>query len=235
MKQECKLWFNPSIFLSIILTFTISCNKKDNNGNSNNPTGTVTDIDGNLYRTVTIGSQVWMAENLKATKFNDGTPIQVVSDCTQWSNLNYAGYCWFNNDSTTNSNPYGALYNGYSVTTGKLSPTGWHIPSETEWYTLINFLGGEYFAGGKMKETGTTHWNSPNVGATNTSGFLAVPGGNRWPQGDFGLIGTISTWWSTTQISDSTYWICNADNSGEAIFHGTVNKKYGFSVRCVKN
>jgi len=122
-----------------------SCKKKDNN----NPTpSTVTDIDGNVYHIVAIGTQVWMAENLKTTKYNDGTFIPLVTDSTAWGNLSTPGYCWYNNDAATYKNTYGALYNWFTVNTGKLSPKGWHIPSDTEWETLITYLGGESLAGG---------------------------------------------------------------------------------------
>ena len=136
---------------------------------------TATDIDGNVYHTVTIGTQIWMVENLKTTRYNDGSPIPFVTDSSSWSNLTTPGYCWYNND-TTNKNTYGALYNWFAVNTGKLAPTGWHVPTDDEWTTLTTYLGGESIAGGKLKETGTTHWRTPNAGATNEIGFTASSG-----------------------------------------------------------
>jgi uncharacterized protein (TIGR02145 family) len=130
--------------------------------------GEVSDIDGNYYKTIQIGSQIWMAENLKTTRYNDGSNIPLVTDNTAWSNLTTPGYCWYNNDAATYKNVYGALYNWYAVNTGKLCPSGWHVPSEYEWTLLVNYLGGVYAAGGKLKETGTTHWYSPNAGACTT-------------------------------------------------------------------
>jgi len=235
MKQKIILWFYQLTLLTVLLLLSYSCKKADNNGDNNNQTGTVTDSEGNIYRTVTIGTQMWMAENLRSTKFIDGSPIPMITDSIIWGNLTSSGFCWYNNDSTTYKNPYGALYNGYTISTGKLGPSGWHVPTQAEWSTLITYLGGEFYAGGKMKESGTKHWVNPNVDATNESGFTAVPGGNRWDYGSFYLIGTISTWWSTTTFSDSTIWICNVDNYAAQVFHGMVNKKYGFSVRCLKN
>ena len=117
--------------------------------------GTVTDIDGNVYHTVTIGTQTWMVENLKTTKYNDGTAIPLVTDSTAWLNLTTPGYCWYNNDAATYKNTYGALYNWFTVNTSKLAPSGWHVPTDAEWTTLITYLGGETVAGGQMKSTGT--------------------------------------------------------------------------------
>lgn len=139
-------------------------------------------IDGDVYRTDTIGSQVWMVENLKTTKYNDGSSIPNVTDNTTWNGLNTGAYCWYNSD-ISNKKPYGALYNWYTLNTGKLAPYGWHVPTDVEWESLIDHLGGESVAGGKLKESGTTHWQTPNIGATNESGFTAVPGGFRSQDG----------------------------------------------------
>jgi uncharacterized protein (TIGR02145 family) len=136
----------------------------------------VTDIDGNVYNTVTIGDQVWMAENLKTTKLNDGTSISNAIDNIAWASLSTPGYCWFINNRATYE-IYGALYNWYAVYTDKLCPTGWHVPSNSEWTTLTDHLGGAEVAGGKLKESGSSHWASPNTGATNVTGFTALPGG----------------------------------------------------------
>ena len=131
-----------------------SCSKKSDS--SNTPTATtVSDADGYVYHTVTIGAQVWMVENLKTTKYNDGTAIPLVTDSTAWAILTIPGYCWYNNDAVTYKATYGALYNWYAVNTGKLAPKGWHVPADAEWTKLITFLGGEDVAGGKMKSTGT--------------------------------------------------------------------------------
>ena len=136
----------------------------------------VSDADGNFYKIVTIGTQTWMAENLKTTKYNDGTDIPYVTDYSTWLGLKTGAYCWPKND-FNNKDIYGGLYNWYTISTGKLCPKGWHIPSYEEWTTLIDYLGGEGVAGGKMKTTGTTYWATPNRGATNLSGFSALPSG----------------------------------------------------------
>ena len=147
-------------------------------------TGTVTDFDGNVYYTVTIGSQVWLAGNLKTVKYNDGTDIPLVTDKTAWGALTTPGYCWLNNDKATNKDTYGALYNYYVVDPaangGKnVCPTGWKVPTNDEWTALTTYLNGEAAAGGKLKEAGTAHWQTPNTGATNETGFTALPAGGR--------------------------------------------------------
>jgi uncharacterized protein (TIGR02145 family) len=140
----------------------------------------LTDADGNVYQTVTIGAQVWMAENLRTTKYNDGTPIPNVSLAADWNALTTGAYSDYNND-PANATDYGRIYNWYAINTGKLAPAGWHVPTAAEWATLVTTLGGEGTAGGPAKETGTAHWNAPNTGATNTSGFSARGGGYRHP------------------------------------------------------
>jgi uncharacterized protein (TIGR02145 family) len=136
--------------------------------------GTVTDIDGNVYNTVTIGTQCWMAENLKTTRYNDGTAILTGLSNADWQITTSGAYAIYNNDPANNTT-YGKLYNIYAVKTNKLAPAGWHVPTYTEWTTLTTYLGGEAVAGGKMKAT--TLWSSPNTGATNSSGFTGLPAG----------------------------------------------------------
>ena len=195
---------------------------------------TVTDIDGNVYNTVIIGTQNLMAENLKTTKYNDGTAIPNITDNTAWTNLTTPSYCWYNNDATTYKATYGALYNWYTVNTGKLCPQGWHVPTDVEWTNLATYLGGMSIAGGKMKETGTTHWLSPNTGATNESGFLALPGGNRYDTG-FINIGSLACWWGSTEYS-TTEASWRALMSIQVNLSGTYHfKRLGVSVRCVKD
>jgi uncharacterized protein (TIGR02145 family) len=146
---------------------------------------TVKDIDGNVYKTITIGTQVWMAENLRTTKLDDGKIVPLVTDDKIWAGLNTPAYCWYTNNAPENKNKYGALYNWYTVSTNKLCPRGWHVPTDAEWKTLITNLGGESVAGGKLKEKGTSHWQSPNAGATNETGFTALPSGERKQSGVF--------------------------------------------------
>ena len=145
----------------------------------------IADADGNTYKIIKIGDQVWTAENLRTTRYNDGTEIPLVTDYTAWTNLTTPSYAWTNND-IGNKSVYGALYNWFVVKTCKLCPSGWHVPTDAEWTILENHLGGISVAGGKMKETGTEHWFAPNTDATNESGFTALPGG--WRDGDNGSL-----------------------------------------------
>ena len=195
----------------------------------------VKDIDGNVYKTVTIGKQVWMAENLKTTIYNDGTAIPLVADDKAWAALTTPALCWYNNDETANKNKYGALYNWYTVSINKLCPKGWHVPTDIEWTTLITYLGGKNDAGGKLKETSTIHWKSPNTGATNESGFTALPSGSRAANGSFHFVGEGVTYWSSTEYDASNAWFRSMTyNFGNVtIFYG--RKQVGWSVRCLKD
>jgi uncharacterized protein (TIGR02145 family) len=200
--------------------------------NPNLEYGSMTDQDGNIYKTIRIGTQVWMAENLRTTKYNDGTSIPYVTDNNIWAALTTPAYCWYNN----NESSYGALYNWYTVNTGKLAPSGWHVPSNAEWLTLVTYLGGASVAGGKLKETGFTHWHSPNTGADNSSGFTALPGSSRvGSDGSFNIPGEAGIWWCSLGYSDSEAWFFSLYHvySFTNIFN--YSKCYGFSVRCVKD
>jgi len=171
-----------------------------------NPTlnyGSVTDIDGNVYKTIQIGTQTWMAENLKTTKYRNGDPITYLTDYATWNILNLGAYFWFNND-ITNKGTYGALYNWYAATDSRnIAPAGWHVPTYDELTTLINYLGGT-LAAGKIKETGTNHWPSPNTG-TNETGFTALPGGIRDGNSFIGIEQT-GYWWTTSGNPFSYVW-----------------------------
>jgi uncharacterized protein (TIGR02145 family) len=159
---------------------------------------TVTDIDGNAYNTIIIGTQVWMKENLKTINYNDNSSIPLVTGNSEWNKLSTPAYCYYNNDENKYKSTYGTLYNWYCVNTGKLCPTGWHVPTDSEWTTLSKYLGGESVAGGKLKEKGTSHWNSPNTGADNSSGFTALPGGHRLSDGTFNYFGSLGHCWTAT-------------------------------------
>jgi uncharacterized protein (TIGR02145 family) len=196
---------------------------------------TITDIDGNSYNTVTIGSQIWMAENLKTTKYNDGTVIPLVSDGLAWSASTSNAYCWYNNDGPTYINIYGALYNWYTLNTGNVCPAGWHIPTDAEWTTLTTYLLGESAAGGKLKESGNSHWSSPNTGATNETGFSARPGGVRNGSGAFGSIGYGGYCWTSTAFNTSDAWYRGMNYYDSWVDRNYNNKRVGFSVRCLKN
>jgi uncharacterized protein (TIGR02145 family) len=204
-------------------------------GNEISFTTSISDNDGNTYKTLIIGSQVWMAENLKTTKYKDGTAIPLVTDGAAWAALITPGYCWYNNDEATYEATYGALYNWYTVNTGNLCPTGWHVPNDAEWTTLTTYLGGESVAGGKLKETGTTHWTTPNTGATNETGFTALPGGYRYVNGLSFTIGGHGYWWSSTEYSTTSAWFMHMSYYLTDASRSNIYKKTGCSVRCVRN
>jgi uncharacterized protein (TIGR02145 family) len=201
-------------------------------------TGVVLDSDGNTYSTILIGTQTWMAENLRTGKYNDGTAIPLVTDGSVWSALASSAYCWFDNNEATYKASYGALYNWYSVNTGKLCPAGWHVPDEAEWTILTTYLGGTSAAGDKLKESGTAHWLDPDMNATNTneSGFTALPGSYRYDYGSFdGKVGYNGYWWMATENdpADALYLYLVFNSSDVTRYFGS--KKNGFSVRCVMN
>ena len=200
----------------------------------NNPGPTVIDADNNAYHSVKIGTQIWLSENLKTTKFNDGSDIPLITDLTEWWYLKSPGFCWYNND-TTNKNIYGALYNWYTINSSELCPSGWHVPNKSEWDTLSVFLGGADIAGGYLKDT-TLLWYNPNQGATNESGFSALPGGYRTGTGSFGALYDVGFWWNTGQIDE---WIVSGKylrsmDEGIYIFD-KGSKQQGLSVRCIMN
>ena len=237
--------------LSLLTLYTIvfccnSCKKSDDNDpSSNNLTngkttavfnpsvnyGTMTDQDGNVYKTVIIGTQTWMAENLRTTKYNDGTAIPNITNDTEWGNLTTGAYCNYKNTVSIDTiATYGRLYNWYAVNTGKLAPAGWHVPTNDEWTQLTDYLGGLSVAGDKLKEIGTMHWKSPNAGATNEVGFTALPGGSRLDYGPFSNFGFFGNWWSTTGgASRHVYYNVSYVNCY------TSNKLMGLSVRCIKD
>ncbi len=192
----------------------------------------VTDGDGNNYPVVQIGSLLWMAENLKTTKYNDFTVIPLAE--TNF-NLTTPAYCWYNNDATTNKNTYGALYNWYTVNTGKLCPVGWRVPNDNEWTALTDYLGGETVAGGKLKETGAIHWLS-QVGSTNETGFTALPGGYRLSNGTFSHLRYSGNWWSSTVSEYGTSARFRTVSQGTSeITKGWNSVPIGYSVRCVRD
>jgi uncharacterized protein (TIGR02145 family) len=200
-----------------------------------NYSGFVSDIDGNIYKTIKIGTQTWMAENLRVGRYRTGGSIPLVTNDATWANLTTPGYCWYDNNEFLYKGTYGALYNWYTVNTGNLCPSGWHVPTDAEWTTLITYLGGETVAGGKLKETGTAHWTSPNTGATNETGYTALPGGVRGSDGIYSHIGGLGYWWSPTEYSTTHVWnrVMTDDYSGVRRIY--FNKRYGFSVRCLKD
>ena len=197
----------------------------------------VRDIDGNVYHPVTIGTQTWLIENLKTTKYRNGDPIVNVTDNTGWVSLATGAYCWYNNDAATYKATYGALYNWYAATDSRnIAPTGWHVATDAEWTTLTNYLGGSWVAGGKLKESGLTHWVTPNTDATNNSGFTAIPGGYRkCNDGLFDGLGYNSCWWSSS--GDGLFVTFSRRLYYNNPYVGGANERteFGFSVRCIKD
>jgi uncharacterized protein (TIGR02145 family) len=202
--------------------------------------GIVSDIDGNIYKTVKIGSQWWMAENLKVTHYRSSEAILHVTNNGQWMSITSGAYCNYNND-TTHVATYGRLYNWYAVDDSRnIAPQGWHVPNDAEWQALVDYLGGASNAGGKMKTTGTIQggdglWNSPNTGATNSSSFSALPGGYRSPfSGYCDFMGDYGDWWSTTE-SGSFAWARYLNCYDSQVGRAEYNNKFGISIRCVRD
>ena len=194
----------------MILTF--SCKKDEP------PSEPVTDAEGNIYKTVKIGDQIWMAENLKTTKYNDGKEIPEITDGTMWAGLKAGAYCWYQNYQSSNKNTYGAIYNGYAVSTGNLCPTGWHVPELADWQMLREFSGDTITGGGKLKEVGIIHWLTPNKGADNSSGFTALPAGIRYFEGTFVSVTQFTGICSSTAIGTKDQWLISL-YYGDAVFN----------------
>lgn len=232
---------NIQILVAVLLLSTISCKKESNNQNlrtavQNNSTNDVQAV-GTIVR---IGTQKWSKENLNVTRYKNGDKIPHVENAGEWSSLTTGAWCWYKHDSAKDS-VYGKLYNWYAVNDSRgLAPVGWHVPNDEEWETLTNFLGGINVAGGKMKATGTIQagnglWRKPNTSATNSSGFTALPAGSRNPAGTFQFIGETAYWWSSTEYITSATSVFYAIYYEGDLVNPFLNKKYGFSVRCIKD
>jgi uncharacterized protein (TIGR02145 family) len=195
---------------------------------------TVKDVDGNVYKTDTIGSQIWLKENLKVTKYNDGSAIRLVTDSTVWSKLTTPGYCWYGNNKSKYKDPYGALYNWYTVNSNKLCPTSWHVPSFEEWKVLLYSNGNNI--GGKLKEIDFIHWVRPNVDATNETDFTALPSGRRDENGSFNSVGLEGEFWSSSYgIEGISTWTIGLSYEHGGFNLGNMSNTYGLSVRCIKD
>jgi uncharacterized protein (TIGR02145 family) len=219
-------------------TCSINVNVKDVTQTNGIPGPNITDVESNSYKTVYIGTQQWMAENLKVTKYSDGTAITNVTDNTKWLYNTTGAWSYYNNDVANNAK-YGKLYNWYAVSKTSNSnknvcPTGWHVPTDAEWIILTDYLGGASVAGGKMKEAGTTNW-SPNTDATNTSLFTGLPGGNRAGAGTYFSIGFIGYWWSSTEVGTDIAWNRDLSFSNGIAESGYNYKRDGLSVRCLRD
>jgi uncharacterized protein (TIGR02145 family) len=197
---------------------------------------TITDYDGNVYNTVTIGTQVWMKENLKVTHYRNGDSIPNIKVDTTWRNLRTGAYCDYNNSPDT-SKTYGRLYNWYAVDDSRnIAPVGWHIPTDCDWINLITYLGGPIVAGDKMKEGGSIHWNTSAPGASNSSGFTALPGGYRDIDGYYYLNGHQGLLLSSTLDSNDLVWILVLIHTNSTATTGVdCHKNDGYSVRCLRD
>jgi len=237
MKTKIKTGIYPLIIFIGLLCIAVSCSEDEAEDNVEDK---ITDKDGNVYTSVAIGTQVWMVENLKTTKLNDGTEIPNITDPQTWANLKTLGYGWYDNDANTYKTPYGALYNWYAVKTGKLCPTGWHVPNDNDLTILESHLGGKEIAGGKLKETGTSHWLTINTGATNETGFTALPGGTYNSGGYYDQMGSVGMWWYIKSPSPEETWWFNiwSDDIKLNMYSGGTSDGYktmGISVRCLKD
>ena len=211
----------------------------------------ISDIEGNHYEVVKIGDQIWMAENLKTTEYNNGTAIPLVTDNTEWENLTTPGYCWFNNDEATYGNTYGALYNWYTVETGNLCPTGWHVPTDDEWKELEVTLGmsqseadkdGTWSRGtneGSKLAGNAVLWTDGALESDtefDISGFAAIPGGSRHNNGSFTDFGQAVYFWSATEKNGTSYaWFRAMYYDFTNVYRGNTIEQYGMYVRCVKD
>lgn len=221
--------FNQLIVIAALLMLISSCKKNEDS--------ILADVDGNIYTSVTIGTQVWMVENLKTTKYNDGTVIPNVINNTDWISLTTGAYC-DNDNNPSNSTTYGRLYNWYVAASTNLKnacPTGWHVPSNEEWTTLMTNLGGQSVAGGKLKEKGTTHWDSPNTGATNETGFTALPGGFRGLSGKFQPPLRYCVGWLASEYDFTQAWGYFLTYDANSVSHWYSYKSNGRSIRCLKD
>ena len=197
---------------------------------------TVSDGEGNIYNTTTIGNQVWLAENLRSTKFSNGNTINLIQDSIQWSSQSSAAYCFYNNNASY-INPYGNLYNWYTVNDSRnICPSGYHVPNTSEWDELVNYLGGSALAGGKLKQIGFSYWLSPNTDADNTSGFSAL--GSGWRANNNGTYENLQFMcylWSTTAQSLNDADIVLIGYDSPACYSSSTNKLTGLPVRCLQN
>jgi uncharacterized protein (TIGR02145 family) len=229
----------------VLLGFTLQACNKDDSGSNNTSTpgylnpsltyGSVTDIDDNRYATIVIGTQEWMAQNLRTSRYANGDTISNVTDNAAWTVQTEGAWAHYENRSSNNT-PFGKLYNGYTVIdTRNVCPTGWHVPTVADWTLLIDYLGGDAVVGDKLKATGTAYWLAPNTYATNESGFSALPGGFRTDyDATFNALDTLGNWWSATDDGGGGL-MDYVINTGSGINSFGDAKSFGCSVRCVRD
>lgn len=208
--------------------------------------GSMTDQDGNVYKTITIGTQEWMAENLKASHYRNGNPIPVVTSNSTWSGLSSGACSWYNNDSASYDCPYGKIYNWYAVNDSRsLCPSGWHEPSDAEWNSLVGTLDPAYIqailgsqsltAGGILKSTGNFYWSTPNQDGSNTTGFSALPGGVKGSNGAYGSLGNVAGFWTKTAFNTAGAWTREIYTYSGSIERYNYDKRLGYYMRCVRD
>ncbi|MCX6160114.1 MAG: fibrobacter succinogenes major paralogous domain-containing protein [Ignavibacteriae bacterium] len=221
MKQANKILITVlAVFLTFLFGVSISLSQ-------------VTDKDGSTYKTIAIGKQIWLAENLYVSHYRNGDPVPQVQDEKKWENLSTGAWCYYENN-TENGKIYGKLYNYYAVVDPRgLAPEGWHMPTDAEWTELTDFSGGEEIAGGKLKAVAL--WQNRNTGATNESGFSALPGGVRYAGGSFFSIGTSGYFWSASGNYGRLAWIRFLSCEDPTVLRSDSGKRNGMSVRCVKD
>lgn len=222
---------------SMLLVFT-ACEEKENDPATDNPTneGPPTDNDGNVYSTVQIGDQEWMAENLKTTTYNNGTSIELVENDADWLNYTTGAYCWYDNDQAQYAETYGALYNWYALNTGNLCPDGWHVPTDEEWTALEDYIASDGHSGSEGAALKATYGWYNNGNGTDDYGFTALPGGARGGYGAFVNIGKYGGWWSATESSTYYAWSRYLGYNSSAVSRNSGGRLVdGFSVRCVKD
>lgn len=228
------------ILMGLLMIFTSGCKSCKNEKAVVSTIFSVTsneviDADGNTYHTVTIGSQDWLVENLRATRYQNGEAIPMVTGGSEWNNLATGAFCNYENDAAYGS-AYGHLYNWYAVIDSRnICPKGWRVPTDEDWDILTSFLGGDVIAAGKLKESTASYWDSPNVGATNESGFTALPAGYRSVKGEFHSLGSYTFFWSSTGYAAETAWCRFFQNASDQIDRTDNYKAFGFSVRCIKD
>ncbi len=257
------------LFVLLAGMFFLGCQKDDNNNNTTSVTahscgatnvhnpnltyGTLKDIDGNSYKTIQIGTQTWMAENLKTTKYRNSVSIPIITDNYQWG-TNKTGACCSIENNPEKDCPYGKLYNWYAANnSNQICPDGWHVPTNTDWRTLISYIDPLFIpnpepmtsssiAGVKLKSIGTSYWLNAGAPAseigTNTTGFSGLPAGDRQGVGT-SFVGYLGTWWSGTVYrtnSDSSLWVCSLANYSKEINLGSGKfSQIGYSIRCIKD
>ncbi|NOU18566.1 MAG: hypothetical protein HOO91_13505 [Bacteroidales bacterium] len=249
--MKYRLMFSHLLTLGLLLLISSCC--KENNGPTNptnghttarfNPNlkyGTMADQDGNIYKTIAIGTQVWIAENLRTTKYRNGEAIPNVTGNAEWASLTTGAYCYYNNTKDIDSiATFGGLYNWYTVSDSRgLAPKGWHVPTDADWTTLVTFLGGgdltlgNSIAGDMLKEVGNAHWYS--YPANNSSGFTALPGGWRnYNNARFNYIRSEGVWWSATGVYYAYFF--SLDCCASNVFWAINYPQYGYSVRCLRD